>query len=62
MGREIPSVRAREDAELIERIVEIHGKHRRVYGAPRIAVSPHTLERACAPVRDRIALRAADPG
>jgi putative transposase len=25
-----------EDAELIERIVEIHGKHRRVYGSPRI--------------------------
>jgi putative transposase len=31
-----PSARAREDAELIERILEIHGAHRKVYGSPRI--------------------------
>jgi putative transposase len=32
----VPSARAREDAELVERIVEIHGAHRKVYGSPRI--------------------------
>jgi len=32
----VPSPRAREDARLIERIVEIHGAHRKVYGSPRI--------------------------
>ena len=32
----IPSARAREDAQLIERIVEIHGAHRGVYGSPRV--------------------------
>jgi putative transposase len=32
----VPSARALQDAELIEQIVEIHGKHRGVYGAPRI--------------------------
>jgi len=32
----VPSARASEDAELIERILEIHGKYRRVYGSPRI--------------------------
>lgn len=31
-----PSARARRDAELIERIVEIHDEHRGVYGSPRI--------------------------
>jgi putative transposase len=31
-----PSARARRDAELIERIVEIHDEHRKVYGSPRI--------------------------
>jgi putative transposase len=32
----VPSARAVQDAELIERIVEIHGANRGVYGAPRI--------------------------
>ena len=32
----VPSARAEQDSELIERILEIHGKHRRVYGSPRI--------------------------
>jgi putative transposase len=32
----VPSARALEDAELIERIVEIHGAHRGVYGSPRV--------------------------
>jgi putative transposase len=32
----VPSERARVDAELIERIVEIHSDHRGVYGSPRI--------------------------
>ena len=32
----VPSARACEDAELIERILEIHGEHRGVYGSPRI--------------------------
>jgi hypothetical protein len=32
----VPSARAREDAELIKRIVAIHGAYRKVYGSPRI--------------------------
>ena len=32
----VPSARAEQDSELIERILEIHGKHRHVYGSPRI--------------------------
>ena len=32
----VPSARAREDAELIERILVIHSANRGVYGSPRI--------------------------
>jgi putative transposase len=34
--RRPPSARAREDARLTKRILEIHARHRRVYGSPRI--------------------------
>ena len=34
--RRPPSARAREDARLTERILEIHAGHRCVYGSPRI--------------------------
>ena len=58
----VPSARAREDAELIERIVEIHGENRGVYGSPRIHAElrdgarhprrPQTRRAADAPGRD----------
>ena len=32
----VPSARARKDAELVEQHLEIHGANRSVYGSPRI--------------------------